>query len=93
MAKEKEELTIDDVLSKKESDISNILDSYVVVTDKNYQNFLKALISEVDIVNMVSNIDQKNLSNTQKKQIDTIKVKFYEDFLESFQRAYDTFSQ
>ena len=59
MAK-KTELVLEEVFSNK-NDINNMLTIYEAKLDSNYQDFLKALLSEIDIINLMSAISDNKI--------------------------------
>lgn len=91
MAKEKKELNLEDVCANKD-DINSMLIVYEEKLDSNYQDFLKALLSEIDIINIISAINDKKINSKQKEKIKTIKDKFYKNFLDALTSVLEHFS-
>lgn len=90
MAK-KTELVLEEVFSNK-NDINNMLTIYEAKLDSNYQDFLKALLSEIDIINLMSAISDNKIDKYQKDRIKVIKDKFYKNFLDALSSFLEHFS-
>ena len=90
MAK-KTELVLEEVFSNK-NDINNMLTIYKAKLDSNYQDFLKALLSEIDIINLMSAISDNKIDKYQKDRIKVIKDKFYKNFLDALSSVLEHFS-
>lgn len=87
MAKKKQELKIDEIINKGNSDFSDILKSFEIQMDNNYQMFLKALLAEIEINGLISNISEEKLTESQKNDILKLKNKYANDFLAGIELA------